>query len=53
MKPLVRGQETDLIEILASWHLDDLPPALPQGRLVDAESICLSAVRLNSINLMR
>ena len=28
MKPLVRGEETDLIEIPASWHLDDLPPLL-------------------------
>ena len=28
MKPLVRGQETDLIEIPASWHLDDLPPMM-------------------------
>ncbi|ENY8182965.1 polysaccharide deacetylase [Campylobacter coli] len=25
MKPLVRGQETDLIEIPANWYLDDLP----------------------------
>lgn len=28
MKPLVRGQETDLIEVPASWYLDDLPPML-------------------------
>ena len=28
MKPLVRGQETDLIEIPASWYLDDLPPMM-------------------------
>lgn len=28
MKPLVRGEETDLIEIPASWYLDDLPPML-------------------------
>ncbi|HET7386193.1 MAG TPA: polysaccharide deacetylase [Arthrobacter sp.] len=28
MKPLVRGQETDLVEIPASWYLDDLPPML-------------------------
>ena len=28
MKPLVRGQETDLIEIPASWMLDDLPPMM-------------------------
>lgn len=28
MKPLVRGQETDLIEIPASWWLDDLPPMM-------------------------
>ena len=28
MRPLVRGQETDLIEIPASWHLDDLPPMM-------------------------
>jgi peptidoglycan/xylan/chitin deacetylase (PgdA/CDA1 family) len=28
MKPLVRGHETDLIEIPASWHLDDLPPMM-------------------------
>lgn len=28
MKPLQRGQETDLIEIPASWYLDDLPPMM-------------------------
>ena len=28
MKPLVRGRETDLIEIPGSWHLDDLPPMM-------------------------
>ena len=28
MVPLRRGQETDLIEIPASWYLDDLPPML-------------------------
>lgn len=28
MKPLVRGEETDLIEIPANWYLDDLPPML-------------------------
>ncbi|MQA17212.1 MAG: polysaccharide deacetylase family protein [Pseudonocardiaceae bacterium] len=28
MKPLVRGQETDLIELPANWYLDDLPPML-------------------------
>jgi peptidoglycan-N-acetylglucosamine deacetylase len=28
MKPLVRGHETNLIEIPASWHLDDLPPMM-------------------------
>ena len=28
MKPLERGQETDLIEIPANWYLDDLPPML-------------------------
>lgn len=28
MKPLERGQETDLIEIPASWWLDDLPPMM-------------------------
>ncbi len=28
MKPLVRGEESDLIEIPASWHLDDLPPLM-------------------------
>ncbi|RJS92749.1 polysaccharide deacetylase [Salinisphaera sp. Q1T1-3] len=28
MKPLTRGQETDLIEIPANWYLDDLPPML-------------------------
>ncbi|MDP9394296.1 MAG: polysaccharide deacetylase [Actinomycetota bacterium] len=28
MKPLERGEETDLIEIPASWHLDDLPPMM-------------------------
>lgn len=28
MKPLERGQETGLIEIPASWYLDDLPPMM-------------------------
>ncbi|HHW4238995.1 TPA: polysaccharide deacetylase family protein [Campylobacter coli] len=28
MKPLVRGQETDLIEIPVNWYLDDLPPMM-------------------------
>ncbi|QYE35623.1 MULTISPECIES: polysaccharide deacetylase family protein [Sphingosinicellaceae] len=28
MKPLVRGHETELIEIPANWCLDDLPPML-------------------------
>ncbi|QVQ53053.1 polysaccharide deacetylase [Spiractinospora alimapuensis] len=28
MRPLVRGEETDLVEIPASWYLDDLPPMM-------------------------
>jgi peptidoglycan/xylan/chitin deacetylase (PgdA/CDA1 family) len=28
MVPLQRGEETDLVEIPASWHLDDLPPMM-------------------------
>ncbi|GAC1490174.1 MAG: polysaccharide deacetylase [Pseudarthrobacter sp.] len=28
MEPLVRGQETDLVEIPANWYLDDLPPMM-------------------------
>ncbi len=28
MKPLVRGHETRLIEIPATWYLDDLPPMM-------------------------
>ncbi|WP_298181033.1 polysaccharide deacetylase [Saccharomonospora sp.] len=28
MKPLKRGKETDLVEIPASWYLDDLPPMM-------------------------
>ncbi len=28
MKPLVRGEETDLVEIPANWLLDDLPPMM-------------------------
>ena len=28
MKPLLRGKETDLIEIPANWYLDDLPPMM-------------------------
>ncbi|SDQ12648.1 polysaccharide deacetylase [Quadrisphaera sp. DSM 44207] len=28
MEPLVRGRETDLVEIPASWYLDDLPPMM-------------------------
>jgi peptidoglycan/xylan/chitin deacetylase (PgdA/CDA1 family) len=28
MKPMTRGPETDLVEIPASWYLDDLPPMM-------------------------
>ena len=28
MKPLVRGEETNLVEIPANWYLDDLPPMM-------------------------
>ncbi|MDE0459665.1 MAG: polysaccharide deacetylase [Chromatiales bacterium] len=28
MKPLVRGRETDLVEVPASWHLDDMVPLM-------------------------
>ncbi|WP_104695143.1 polysaccharide deacetylase family protein [Helicobacter salomonis] len=28
MKPLVRGVETDLVEIPGNWYLDDLPPMM-------------------------
>lgn len=28
MKPLIRGQETGLVEIPANWYLDDLPPMM-------------------------
>lgn len=28
MKPLIRGEETDLVEIPANWYLDDLPPMM-------------------------
>ena len=28
MKPLVRGQEIDLVEVGANWYLDDLPPMM-------------------------
>ena len=28
MKPFMRGRETDLVEIPASWYLDDLPPMM-------------------------
>ena len=28
MKPLARGEETDLVEIPANWYLDDLPPMM-------------------------
>lgn len=28
MKPLVRGEETPLVEIPANWYLDDLPPMM-------------------------
>ena len=28
MKPLVRGSETDLVDIPGSWYLDDLPPMM-------------------------
>jgi len=28
MKPLTKGQETGLVEIPASWYIDDLPPMM-------------------------
>lgn len=28
MKPLVKGQDTGLVEIPANWYLDDLPPMM-------------------------
>ena len=28
MEPLVRGRETELVEIPANWYLDDLPPMM-------------------------
>ena len=28
MKPLVRGEETDLVDIPGNWYLDDLPPMM-------------------------
>ncbi|SNS16950.1 Polysaccharide deacetylase [Geodermatophilus pulveris] len=28
MQPLVRGRETELVEIPANWYLDDLPPMM-------------------------
>ncbi|PRY08948.1 polysaccharide deacetylase family protein [Kineococcus rhizosphaerae] len=28
MKPLIRGQEIDLVEITFNWYLDDLPPMM-------------------------
>jgi peptidoglycan/xylan/chitin deacetylase (PgdA/CDA1 family) len=28
MKPLVKGQETGMVEIPANWYLDDLPPMM-------------------------
>ncbi|MEC5191504.1 MULTISPECIES: polysaccharide deacetylase family protein [unclassified Arthrobacter] len=28
MEPLIRGKETDLVEIPANWYLDDLPPMM-------------------------
>lgn len=28
MRPLERGEETDLVEIPANWYLDDLPPMM-------------------------
>lgn len=28
MKPLVKGQETGLVEIPANWYIDDLPPMM-------------------------
>jgi len=28
LKPLVRGEEIDLVKIAANWYLDDLPPMM-------------------------
>lgn len=32
MKPLVRGQEIDIVEIGANWYVDDLPHDVHEGR---------------------
>lgn len=28
MKPLVKGQETGMVEILANWYIDDFSPVV-------------------------
>lgn len=40
MKPLVRGQETDLIEIPANWYLDDLPPMMFIKKITKLTWLC-------------
>ena len=40
MKPLVRGKETDLIEIPASWYTDDLPPMMFMKAAPNSHGFC-------------
>ena len=53
MKPLVRGEETDLVEIPANWYLDDLPPMMFMKKVPnshgfvsprDIEQMCLRPI---------
>lgn len=55
MKPLVKGQETGLVEIPASWYIDDLPPMMfiknapvnrQQSLLVTTSNLVLELTRL-------
>jgi len=45
MVPLKRGHETDLIEIPASWYLDDLPPMM---FIRSPRTVTVSSIRATS-----
>jgi hypothetical protein len=38
MKPLVKGQETSMIEIPANWYIDDLPPMMFMKKVSNSHS---------------
>jgi hypothetical protein len=45
MKPLVKGNITNLVEIPANWYLDDLPPHMfIKGRYKEKRRKCTQLI---------